>query len=58
MPSAPQKLRDKMKTRFGDEIDENGPIEYLEKKGFKLQKNWHWTLPAADYITTDDKGSA
>lgn len=42
MPSASEDLRDKMLARFGDRIDEAGPIRFLKDAGYVLTKNWFW----------------
>lgn len=42
MPSASQDLRDLMLARFGSEIDESGPMKFLEDAGYTLTEDWHW----------------
>lgn len=43
MPQASDALRDKMRDRFGSEVDESGPIRFLEGAGYKLNRDWTWT---------------
>ncbi|HLT41216.1 MAG TPA: hypothetical protein VKZ95_00810 [Sphingobacteriaceae bacterium] len=45
MPQASDELRQLMKDRFGDEIDEQGPIKYLENSGYSLTKGFLWEHP-------------
>lgn len=42
MPSASDELREAMNKRFGDPIDESGPMQFLEDAGYKLTKDWLW----------------
>lgn len=43
MPSASDEMRERMRVRFGDSIDDGGPTKYLIDAGYKLQKDWRWT---------------
>ena len=42
MPQASDELRARMKERFGDEVDEDGSIKFLEAAGYKLTPRWTW----------------
>jgi hypothetical protein len=44
MPSADEDLKRRMVARFGD-IGTQGPIEYLEKRGYKLTRDSFWIPP-------------
>jgi hypothetical protein len=43
MPQASEELRQQMQDRFGDSVDDAGPIRYLEASGYKLNRDWTWT---------------
>lgn len=42
MPSASDELREKMRVRFGDPIDEGGPMKFLQDAGYVLTREWTW----------------
>lgn len=42
-----------MKELFGDEIDDDPPMNFLEKAGYKLTERWSWT-PKPGVSTVDD----
>jgi len=42
MPSASDELREKMNRRFGDPVDDTGPILFLKNAGYDLCSDWHW----------------
>lgn len=39
MPSASAELRELMNKRFGDPVDDSGPIEYLQEVGYKFDRD-------------------
>lgn len=45
MPSASHELHELMFNWFGDAIDSEGPMAFLESHGFKLRQDWHWEPP-------------
>jgi hypothetical protein len=46
MPQASDELRGLMNARFGSDIDDAGPIKFLEDAGYKLNRDWTWTPKA------------
>jgi len=50
MPQASDELRAKW--------DDSSAIEYLEKRGYKLTKNWTWKLPSVGHKITEEESSA
>lgn len=58
MPTASDELRQEMKTYYGSEIDEQGPIRWLKSKGFSLRGDFFWTPPerikSYDDLTTQE----
>jgi len=40
MPQSSDELRAKMLTWFGDDIDETGPMNFLEDNGFRFGQDW------------------
>lgn len=51
MPSAPPELQAKWR-------DDASAIAHLKHAGFKLRRDWHWTLPYPDYLPTAEDNSA
>lgn len=56
MPQASDELREKMRQRFGDSIDEQGPIDFLVGAGYKLGSDWLWEKEGTTYesMTQDE----
>ncbi len=44
MPSASEKLRQKITDRFGS-IGDQGPMKFLTERGFTLGRDWCWRKP-------------
>lgn len=45
MPQASDELRAEMERMFGDPVDDNGPQEFLRKRGWTLNRDWTWSKP-------------
>lgn len=45
MPQADDTLREKMFQRFGDHVDEAGPMQFLQDAGYTLSRDWTWSKP-------------
>ncbi|TIL38499.1 hypothetical protein [Mesorhizobium sp.] len=43
MPQASEELREQMRVRFGDSINDYGPAKFLEDAGYKMNRGWEWT---------------
>jgi hypothetical protein len=55
MPTASNELREKMRQRFGSEIDEQGPLKYLKDRGFTEVMNGMLQPPKTDYMITTEE---
>lgn len=55
MPSASDELRERMRIRFGDPIDDAGPMRWLEKQGYKMTGGWEWIKPSPEHKPTEDE---
>ena len=55
MPQASDELRARMKLRFGDEISDIGPMNYLEACGFRQTRGGLWHLPSPNYKPNADE---
>lgn len=53
MPQATDEQRALMQKWFGDEIDETGPIKFLESHGYTLLANWLWEKPVSSHSISD-----
>lgn len=42
MPSASDELRDRMGQRFGDRIDDRGPIRFLMAASYEAREDFCW----------------
>ncbi|WP_425540710.1 hypothetical protein [Rhodoblastus acidophilus] len=51
MPQASDELRSKMQTYFGDEIDDGGPMRFLEEHGYVIQRTGVISCPVGREIT-------
>lgn len=45
MPQASDELRAQMERRFGDPVDDTGPIQFLRNAGYTLNRDWTWSKP-------------
>lgn len=58
MPQASSELRLRMKAMFGSEIDEGGPIRFLKRAGYALNRDFTWTpkpgVTTASEMTKDE----
>lgn len=45
MPQASDDLRARMERRFGDPVSDEGPMRYLQQRGYRLTRRWTWTKP-------------
>lgn len=45
MPQATDELRNEMERLFGDPVDDQGPIAFLQKAGFSLTGQYEWRPP-------------
>jgi hypothetical protein len=57
MPQATEELRDRIRELFGDSIDEAGPIEFLEKAGYKFTRGGVIIAPNPKHEETPDEMS-
>ena len=48
VPQASDEDREQMRRWFG-EIDEQGPIRFLESRGYVLRKDWRWEKPVPSH---------
>lgn len=55
MPQASDELRMTMFRYFGDEIDDNGPLIFLESRGYILRKGWLWEKPVSAHTINDEE---
>lgn len=55
MPQASDDLRARMFRYFGDEIDDVGPIEFLQSHGFVCTKGWEWIKPCESHTISEDE---
>lgn len=52
MPQASDEDRAQMKKWFGDEVSDQGPMAFLASHGFKLGRDWQWTLPVPHHTVS------
>jgi hypothetical protein len=55
MPQATDELRARMKARFGDEIADGPPWEYLVSRGY-AQRGYMIFMPSAEHKMTEEEG--
>ena len=53
MPQASDELRAQMKKRFGDPINDTGPMEFLKGAGYTLTPDWRWKAKAGVQLLRD-----
>jgi hypothetical protein len=54
MPTASDALRETMRQRFGDPIDDDGPYNYLKDRGF-TEKAGIIKPPKAEYMLSNEE---
>lgn len=52
MPQTSNEMRALMCKWFGDEIDEKGPIKFLQAHGYVLERDWTWTKPTPSHTVS------
>lgn len=51
MPQAPAHLQERW-------ISDDKAIRFLKERGWRLERDWCWTMPANDYQPSEDEFSA
>ncbi len=56
MPQASDEDRALMAKWFGDEIGCEAPSEFLQSRGYKLNRDWTWTKPTPSHsVSAEEK---
>jgi len=55
MPQASESLRHLIKLMFGDGIDSEKPIKFLEDAGYSLTQDYHWILPTKEHYPSEEE---
>lgn len=58
MPSGPPELHEKWCARDPEGRGDMAAMGHLEAAGYKLGRDWHWTLPSPDHVPTAEELSA
>lgn len=58
MPSGPPELHEKWCDHGPNQSGDANAIAFLEAAGYKLSRDWQWTLPSPGHAPTDEENSA
>lgn len=52
MPQSSDDMHELMNYYFGDPVEDEGPIKFLEDRGYKLTQKWTWVPPEKEHHVT------
>lgn len=55
MPQASDDLRALMEQWFGDPVSDEGPTNFLQSRGYVLERDWIWKLPTPSHTIRNEE---